>query len=167
MKSIVVFYSRTGNTQLVAEEIANNLGSDLRPLIDRKNRKGLWGYLWAGFDAIMRNQTEIEKFEINLAQYDLIFLGCPNWVSQLPPALRTFLNTVNLTNKKMVLFCTQEGMGAEKVFSNLRLLAKGAEIIDEKYFNKVEKNKEATRLQVREWLNKFQPKADQPMADKV
>ena len=154
-KSIVIFYSRTGNTKLIAEEIATVLGSDLRPLIDKKNRRGIWGYLWAGFDALMQNKTKLEDFKIDLNQYDLIFLGTPNWAANLPPAIRTFCNQSYLNNKKLVLFCTQDSMGAGRVFNNLRLLAKGAEIIDEKIFNKVNSNKEAIRLQVREWLNKF------------
>jgi len=154
-RSIVIFYTRSGNTQFVAEEIATVLGSDLRPLVDKKSRQGAWGYFWAGFDAIMKNRTRLEDFKLDLAQYDLIFLGTPNWAANVPPAIRTFLAQSYLTNKKLVLFCTQDGMGAGQVFNNLRLLAKGAEIIDEKFFNKVNLNKEAIRLQVRDWLKKF------------
>jgi len=155
MRSIVIFYSRTGNTQFVAEEIATVLGSDLRPLVDKKNRKGAWGYLWSGFDAIMQNKTELEGFTVNLAQYDLIFLGTPNWAANLPPAIRTFLIKTDLQDKRVVFFCTQDSMGAGRVFNNLRVLAKGAEIVDEKFFNKVNQDKEAIRLQARQWLEKF------------
>lgn len=155
MRSIVIFYSRTGNTQLVAEEIATILSSDIKPLLDKKSRKGFWGYLLAGRDSMLKKQTEIENVSLNLADYDLIFLGCPNWAANVPPALRTFLNQVDLANKKVVLFCTQDGMGAGLVFNNLRVLTKGAEIIDEKFFNKVNLNKDAIRLQIREWIEKF------------
>jgi len=158
MHSIVIFYSRTGNTQFVAEEIATLLGSDIRPLIDKKRRKGIWGYIWAGFDAIMQNKTTLEKFDLNLANYDLIFLGTPNWAANLPPAIRTFLKQIDLNNKKVVLFCTQDSMGAGRVFNNLRILAKGAEIVDEKFFNKVNQNKVAIRLQIREWMDKLKNK---------
>ena len=154
-KSIVIFYTRTGNTRFVAEEIATVLGSDLRPLVDKKERKGAWGYFWAGFDALMQNKTRLGDFQIDLGQYDLIFLGTPNWAANVPPAIRTFLGQSYLNNKKVVFFCTQDGMGAGRVFNNLRLLAKGAEIVDEKFFNKVSQNKEAIRLQVKEWAEKF------------
>ncbi len=154
-KSIVIFYSRTGNTQFVAEEIATLLDSDIKPLLDRKNRKGFWGYLLAGRDSILEKQTQIENFSLDLSDYDLIFLGCPNWAANIPPALRTFLSKFNLSNKRVALFCTQDGMGAGNVFNNLRVLTKGAEIIGEKFFNKVNLNKDAIRLQVKEWIEKF------------
>ena len=154
-KSIVIFYSRTGNTQFVAEEIATVLSSDLRPLVDKKKRGGVWGYVWAGFDAIMQNKTRLEDFKLDLNQYDLIFLGTPNWAANVPPAIRTFLGQSYLNNRKLVLFCTQDGMGAGRVFNNLRVLTKGAEIVDEKFFNKVREGKDAVRLQIREWLTKF------------
>jgi len=155
MSSIVIFYSRTGNTQFVAEEIATVLGSDIRSLVDKKNRKGFWGYLLAGRDAMLNRQTKIEDVSFSPTNYDLIFLGCPNWAANVPPALRTFLKQADLNNKKVILFCTQDSMGAGRVFNNLRLLVKGAEIVDEKFFNKVNQNKEAIRLQVRDWIEKF------------
>ncbi|MBD3359522.1 MAG: hypothetical protein GF365_02340 [Candidatus Buchananbacteria bacterium] len=153
MKSIVIFYSRTGNTKFVAEQIATNLESDLRPLIDKKDRSGPWGWIWAGFDAIRKKKTQIEEFNFEPGKYNVIFIGCPNWAGQMPPALRTFLEDVDLNNRKVVLFCTQDDMGAEKVFNNLRLLCQGANIVAEKSFKKVLKNKDEVRQAVREWLS--------------
>jgi flavodoxin len=152
MKSIVIFYSRTGNTKFIAEEIATNFEADLQPLIDKKDRSGLLGWIFAGFDAVRKKKTQIEEFDFEPGKYNVIFIGCPNWAGQMPPALRTFLEDVDLNNRKIVLFCTQDNMGAEKVFNNLRLLCKGANIIAEKYFNKVLQNKDEVRQQVREWL---------------
>lgn len=155
MDSIVIFYSRTGNTKFVAEEIATNLGSDLRPLIDKKDRSGPLGWVFAGFDAVRQNKTQIEEFDFQPGKYKYIFIGCPNWASNLPPALRTFLGTADLTGRKVVLFCTQDNMGAEKVFNSLRLLCQGANIVAEKYFNKVLQNKDSVRESIREWLSEF------------
>ena len=155
MKVLVIYYSRTGNTRFVAGEIAHNLNGELRELVDKKNRSGVWGYIWAGHDSIRQLKTEIEEFNLDITQYDLIFLGCPNWAANIPPALRTFLDRTDLKDKKLVLFCTQDSMGAVRVFNSLRLLAKGAEILDQKYFNRVEKNKESVKAQVKEWTEKF------------
>lgn len=155
MKSIVIFYSRSGNTKFVAEEIANYLNADLQPLIDKKNRQGLLAWFIAGYDAVKKKTTAIEEFDFNPANYNLIFLGCPNWAGELSPALRTFLNKFDLSDRKVVLFCTQDSSGAEKVFNSLRVMTKGADVIDEKYFNKVLKNKETVRQEIRDWLGKF------------
>lgn len=155
MKSIVIYYSRTNNTKFVAEEIASGLQADLKPLVDKKDRKGVWGWLWAGFDALMQNKTTLEELRIDFKDYDLIFLGCPNWAANLPPAIRTFLNLYNFADKKIVLFCTQDSMGAERVFNQLRLLCQKSEIVGEKFFNKVMVNQDAVREQVRAWIKDF------------
>ena len=102
MKSIVIFYSRTGNTKYVAEQIASNLNSEILPLIDKKDRSGIWGWLMAGRDALKKAKTEIEDYNIALGSYDLIFIGCPNWAGQIPPAIRTFLDAHNWDKKKFV-----------------------------------------------------------------
>ena len=73
----------------------------------------------------------------------------------MPPALRTFLETADLAGRKVILFCTLDNMGAEKVFNSLRLLCKGANIVGEKYFNKVLQNKDIVRESIREWVAEF------------
>lgn len=155
MKKIVIYYSRSGNTQYVAEVIANKLGIDFMPLRDKKNRQGIWNYIWAGFDALMKNRTKLEDVNFDINNFDLVFLGCPNWAANIPPAMRTFLEQHYWQDKKIALFCTQESMGAAGVFNSLRLLTKGSEIVSEKFFNKVNVNKEAARIQVEEWLAKL------------
>lgn len=47
-KIMIVYYSRTGNTHKVAEDMASRLGAGTERLIDRKNRKGLLGYIKSG-----------------------------------------------------------------------------------------------------------------------
>jgi len=155
MNILVIYYSRTGNTKFVAEEISVNLNADIKELIDKKNRQGFWGYFWAGHDAIVKAKTEIEEPNLDLDKYNLIFIGCPVWVANMPPAIRTFFDRIDLNNKKLVLFCTQDSTGGERVVNGMRLLARGAEILDQKYFNRVAKNKESVKAQVKEWTSKF------------
>ena len=49
MKSLVVYYSRTGNTRFAAEKIAKNLNADLCEILDKKNRKGKFVFLTGGY----------------------------------------------------------------------------------------------------------------------
>ena len=45
MKTLVAYYSRTGNTEFVAEKIAEYLGAEVCEVIDKKSRKGRFGFL--------------------------------------------------------------------------------------------------------------------------
>ncbi len=52
MKTLVVYYSRTGNTKLIGDELAAVLGADVEELKDRDDRSGRMGYIRAGRDAL-------------------------------------------------------------------------------------------------------------------
>ena len=60
MKMLVVFYSRTGNTRKVAEELEKVLECDMEEIIDTKNRSGSLGYLRSGRDAMNRKLTVLQ-----------------------------------------------------------------------------------------------------------
>jgi len=122
MKSLVVFYSRTGPTKRVAEVIADTLKCDVEEIIDTKNRKGLFGYLRSGSDAIRKRLTNIKEIKYNPADYDLIVLGTPNWGGIFTPAIRTYVTQNQDKIKKVAFFITCGGSGLEKIFAELEKL---------------------------------------------
>jgi hypothetical protein len=61
MKALVVYYSRTGNTEKVALELANELNADIERIIDTKDRSGAIGYLVAGKETTQKVPAQIEK----------------------------------------------------------------------------------------------------------
>ncbi len=116
MKTLVVFYSRTGNTKEVGEAIAKLLDCDYEEIIDTKNRDGIVGYFVAGKDAAFKKLTEIGELTKDPAEYDLVIIGTPIWAFTLVPAIRTYLGVNQHKFKKVAFFCTQGGKGAEKAF---------------------------------------------------
>ena len=81
MRSLVVFYSRTGNSKFVAEKVASELRADTEEVVDLKNRRGLFGFIKAGYDATLGKETKIEKTQNSPRDYDLIVVGTPVWNS--------------------------------------------------------------------------------------
>lgn len=59
MKTLVVFYSRTGNTKKMAKILAKELHADIDEIVDLKNRKGILGYIFSGRDAMKQLKTKI------------------------------------------------------------------------------------------------------------
>ncbi|MFH0936417.1 MAG: flavodoxin [Candidatus Woesearchaeota archaeon] len=119
MKTLLVFYSRTGTTKKLAEEISKNLKCDLEEIFDTKNRLGIIGYLKSGHDAMLKKFTKIEKTKKNPAKYDLVIIGTPIWVYNLCTPIRTYLYENRDNLKKVAFFCTMGGSGAEKTFSDI------------------------------------------------
>ena len=109
LKSLVVYYTRTGNSRFVAETIAAEIGADVEEVIDMKKRSGVFGYLSGGKDARQGKETQIAPTKKFLADYDLIIVGTPIWAGRTTPAITTYLKKNNLSGKKVAVFFTQGG----------------------------------------------------------
>lgn len=116
MKVLVVYYSRTGNSKKVAEEISNALKCDIERVIDTKDRAGLFGWLSAGSDSMRGNLTKIKDIAKDISRYDLIIIGGPIWSWTVCPPVRTFLTDHGDKIKTAAFFCTEGGSGSEKAF---------------------------------------------------
>ena len=76
MKSLVVYYSRTGNTKFAAERIAKDLNADLCEILDKKNRNGKLVFLTGGYAALREKLTTIEVTQ-SIDDYEFIIIGSP------------------------------------------------------------------------------------------
>ncbi|MCK4533092.1 hypothetical protein KAU39_04845 [bacterium] len=122
MKTLVLFYSMTGKTGKIANEIAVKLNSDIEEIFDKKNRNGIFGHLAAGKDAVLKKFTEIEEVKKDLSQYDLVIIGTPVWAHGMTPAIRTYLSK-NKFNK-LAFFCTQGHTGEKRTFREMEEMTK-------------------------------------------
>jgi flavodoxin len=121
MKSLVVYYSRTGTTKAVGKAIAKEFKADSDEIIDLKKRLGPINWIIAGADAKKRRLTKI-KVKKKPESYDMIIIGTPIWANSMTPAVRTFLTNHNLKGKKMGFFCTRGGQVTEKPFGEMKKL---------------------------------------------
>lgn len=104
MKTLVVYYTKTGNSKFAAETIAAEVGADREEVVDLKNRKGRLAFLSAGRDAMRGKLTEIAETKRNPADYELIVIVQPVWAGSPTPAIRTYLKKNDLSGKKLALF---------------------------------------------------------------
>ena len=119
MNGLVVFYSRTGNTKRIAQELADELDWDIEEIHDIKKRAGIIGWLRSGFDAFREKLTEIKPLEKNPADYEMVLLGTPVWASKMTPAIRTYIKQNKENLNSTAFFCTEGAKGAEKLMKSL------------------------------------------------
>ncbi|MBN1871556.1 MAG: NAD(P)H-dependent oxidoreductase [Candidatus Omnitrophica bacterium] len=122
MKSLVVYYSRTGTTKKIAQAIARNLGGDIEEIIDKKDRRGPTNYLIAGKDAATKRLTEIDDTKKDISSYDIVVIGTPVWAFTMAPAIRTFITRHKESLKNIAFFCTQGGAGSKRTFKDMEEL---------------------------------------------
>ena len=152
MKSLVVYYTRTGNTKFVAETIAAELASDMEEVVDLKKREGTLGYMSASKDATGGKLTEIAPTKHAPADYDLIVVGTPVWYWRPSPAIKTYLTKHDLAGKKVALFFTMDGRlgGAEE---KTKALMPNAAFIGELALAKPTADKEVTAQKIADWCS--------------
>lgn len=113
VKTLVVYYSRTGNTKLIGHEIAAALGADVEELKDGKNRAGPIGFLLSGMEAKRKTPVQLEKLVHNPAEYDVVVVGSPIWASTISTPTRTFLHQHRDSLKSVAWFCTSGSVAGE------------------------------------------------------
>ena len=148
MKSLVVYYTRTGNARFAAETIAAEIVADVEEVIDMKNRSGKLAYLTGGAAARRGKETEIAPTKKSPADYDLIIVGTPVWASRPAPAITTYLKKNNLSGKKVALFFTQGGKKPSAIDQTKALIPNseflGVLTLIEPLDNKAESEKQIT-----------------------
>jgi len=154
MKTLVVYYTRTGNTKFAAETIAAELGADIEEVIDLKNRQGRLAYLPAGRDAGQGKETEIAPTKGVPTDYDLVIIGQPIWNRSPTPAIRTYLNRTDLSGKKVGLFFSDSSLGLDQAIEKTKALMPNSTFVGELALKaKIFENKEETKKKIAEWCN--------------
>ena len=152
MKTLVVYYTRTGNTKFAAETIATELRADLEKVTDLKKRQGRLAYLPAGRDAMQGKETEIAQTSKNSTNYDLIIIAQPVWAGSPTPAIRTYLNRNDLSGKKVALFISDSNLG--KAIEKNKALMSNSTFVGELVLSaKAFENKEEAKKKIVEWCN--------------
>ena len=112
-KILVVYFSHSGNTYEIANQIHSIMGGDIfeiqavNPYPKDYNSVVNQAKQELNSDYNPELKTKVE----NIKSYDLIFLGYPIWWGTFPAPVKTFLSESDLSGKTIVPFCTHEGSG--------------------------------------------------------
>lgn len=119
-----------GNTEIIAQEIAAATGADIYPIITENaypaNYTGT--LLKAGVEMMLRSRPSLAGNLDSMDQYDVIFLGFPNWDGTLPMPVASFLEENDLSGKTIVPFVTHKGSGFGSSTGMIEDLASGADV---------------------------------------
>lgn len=116
MKTLVAYYSRTGNTRKIAVELAAKLNADVEEIIDSKSRDGAMGYILAGRDSLFGRPAAIKQPSRDPSLYDLVVVGTPVWAFTVSAPVKTYLkqNQGKFKNVAFYLTCGSVGGRAFK-----------------------------------------------------
>jgi flavodoxin len=129
---LIAFFSHSGNTQVVANQIHESVGGDVFRIVTVDPYP-------TDYDAVV-NVAEREQKNgyrprlanqvANMESYGVVFVGYPNWWSTMPMAVFSFLEQYDFSGKKIAPFCTHEGSALGRSVQDIRTLCPQSAILD-------------------------------------
>jgi flavodoxin len=119
---LVCYYSMTGNTRRLAQEIQRATGAGLEEIREPRPRHGFSGVVRALFDAVTKRQPALMDVQHDPASVDLLVLGGPIWAGRLASPVRAYATRFGKKAPRLAFFCTEGSEGAEAAFAELEAL---------------------------------------------
>ena len=124
-KTAVVYFSATGTTENIANELADVLKADTFEIVPAEEYTA--EDLNYNDDNCRANKEmndsssrpEISNDLSDITNYDTIFVGYPIWWGTSPRIINTFFDTYDLSGKTIYTFCTSASSGIDKSISDL------------------------------------------------
>ncbi len=129
-RSLVIFYSQTGATRQVALEFARLLNADTLGIDVMQPYDGTYNETIARCLEERESNIvpELKGFEIDLSQYNTIFIGYPIWFGTYAPPIAALVNEVDFSGKKIIPFCTFGSGGLGTSIKDLKANLTGCEV---------------------------------------
>lgn len=124
MKTLIVYYSYTGKTELVANILARELGADLRRVEDNRRRSKFAAYVFGSLDAIRGKKTAIKTVDSSLEGYALVVVCSPVWANSPAPAMNTFVANTDFAGKRTAVLVTSGDREAHVALEKFAALVK-------------------------------------------
>jgi flavodoxin len=158
VKALVVYYSLTGKTDVVARALAKELGADVRRVEEVEKPSANWWFIITGAISAMRGvESEIKPIDIGFEGYDRIFVGSPVWGGSPSTPINAFIAKADFTGKQVIPFMTMgsdDASGALKKMSE-RIEKKGGKIVGSFAFSSKNVTNEELAAKTREMARRF------------
>lgn len=122
IKTLVVYYSMSGDVKSAAERIAKETGADILRLetVAAYPEGTAARFVICGKSALEADKPELKKYEIDLSKYHQIIIGTPIWAATYTPPVGSFMAKENLTDKKIYLYASSASGNADKCFGKMK-----------------------------------------------
>ena len=151
----IVYFSHTGNTRQIAEQIHRNIGGDLieietidpypedhSALLEQARKE-----INAGYQPALKTKAE------NMSEYTVFFLGYPNWWGTIPTPVSAFLEEHDLSGKIIAPFCTHGTGGLARTVEAVKKICPDSIVLDA--LGITNSRVHEAKGEVKEWLSRI------------
>ncbi len=132
IKILVAYFSHSGNTREIANQIHKSMGGDIVEIQTAKLYPN-------DYDAVVKQAKQeldsgykpaLKRKIENIESYDVVFIGYPIWWGTIPAPVRTFLSEYDFSGKTIAPFCTHEGTGLGRSVTDISKLCPKSTLLD-------------------------------------
>lgn len=154
-KILIAYFSWSGNTKAVAEAIHARTGGDIYQIVPENPYSQTYSVTVdkAKEDQQANARPALKNMPPKIDQYDLIFIGYPNWWGSMPMPVATFLESCTWQGKTVVPFFTHGGGGVQNCDRDLRKLTAGANVYE--YLCLPGNKAKTSQTEIDSWLHKL------------
>lgn len=127
---LVAYFSYSGTTQSVAEQLSSRIGADLFEIAPAEEYSSL--YLRSNREIRRGERPELSDAVENMEEYDIVFIGYPVWFHATPAPVNSFLESYDLTDKLIIPFCTSGGSDIDETMPTFLDSCDGLAVYGEK-----------------------------------
>ena len=129
---LVAYFSHTGNTRAIAVQIQEATGADVFEIVPANPYPETYSDVLARARQELKDdiRPELKSAVPDIAPYDVVFVGSPNWFNTIALPVMTFLSSRDFTGKTIVPFVTHGGGGLGKSLQDMKRLAPGATVLE-------------------------------------
>lgn len=134
MHELVTYFSATGTTAKLAERIAQMRGAEVAPILPEVPYAVAdlnWGDTSSRSSVEMADEgcrPALKPLEVDVADYDVVFVGYPIWWGTEPRVIDSFLESYDFTGKIIVPFATSGGSGMGSSPARIQALTPGSTV---------------------------------------
>ncbi len=156
LRILIAYYTRTGNTEIFAKQIKKMVGGDLFRIEEvNKYPPSYQEVLKVSKVEIDNNiKPPIKSFVENIGQYNVIFVGTPNWYGTMVPPVATFLDAHDLSEKIIIPFATHGGGGEQRCLTDIKQMSSQTTVLEGIVF--YGSQAESSRERIVTWLKRLQ-----------
>lgn len=131
-KILIAYFTRSGNTEKLADMIADKTGgTKFRIETETAYPQDYSEVLEQASEEREQNARPLLKGRVeNMSDYGTVFLGYPIWFGDTPMAIHSFLESYDFTGKKIIPFCTSGSSSPQTSYESVRASASGAEVLE-------------------------------------
>ena len=118
-KPLLVYFSRGGNTRIVARELAASLGIESVEIKSKLNRQEFSGIVTCMLDQLLDRDDDPEPITVDIASHNPVIIASPTWLKTISSPARTFIQQHDFKGKDVYIVLTNNGKARDDIEAKL------------------------------------------------